>query len=281
MPSSLAHRIPSDCVRKYNKNRAAHHKSQNRNYNLTQGLAKPLRRERHLSNVYNVFYYFLILFLQLWYICPIVRMGKLKLREVRKLAHSYTVKEWRGQESHPGVSDPTPGAPVLPPHWGAWLWRWMFSHLSPFSRVLSPSFLLFLKSGLPLPFCLRWFFFLPTSFRQVWLLAEISYISEIGRQLLTFTVLISNKCFPFIQDKTERRESHLQRMAFKPQKFSPGDHLPTGAFLPNNDMLTRTLLYKSHSISVHYFFFASFYLQNLSPTHIITFKNVHFFKSAL
>lgn len=242
-------------------------------------MAKPLRRERHLSNVYDVFYYFLILFLQLWYICPIVRMGKLKLREVRKLAHSHTVKEWRGQESHPGVSDPTPGAPVLPPLRNLVLEMNVFPPVS-FLLCPLPFFPALSKKWLALAF-LPEMIFLPTSFRQVWLLAEISYISEIGRQLLTFTVLISNKCFPFIQDKTERRESHLQRMAFKPQKFSPGDHLPTGAFLPNNDMLTRTLLYKSHSISVHYFFFASFYLQNLSPTHIITFKNVHFFKSAL
>lgn len=59
-----------------------------------------------------MFCYFLMLFLQLWYICPIVQMGKLMLK---KLADSHIVKKWQRQDSHPGVSDPTPGVPMLPP----------------------------------------------------------------------------------------------------------------------------------------------------------------------
>lgn len=46
---------------------------------------------------------------------------------------------------------------------------------------------------------------------------------------------------------------------------------------PNNDTSTCFLIFKSHSISVHCLFFASFCLQNLSPAHVIALKKYSFF----
>lgn len=67
---------------------------------------------------------------------------ELKLRKVEKLTQSHTVKGRQGPDSHPGVSDSSPGVP-LGPQLESLVLRTNVSPPSSLSLVLSPSFLLF------------------------------------------------------------------------------------------------------------------------------------------
>lgn len=110
---------------------------------LAQRLVRTLRRGRHVLNVYYAFCYFLTSFSQQpWCTCPITLMWKLKLRKVEKLTQSHTVKGRQGPDSHPGVSDSSPGVP-LGPQLESLVLRTNVSPPSSLSLVLSPSFLLF------------------------------------------------------------------------------------------------------------------------------------------
>ena len=97
-------------VRKHNKKSAVCHQSHNGSCILAQRWVKLPRREKHVLNVDHVLSFLFSFSQQPWCMCPIVQMGKLKFREVRTLAHSYTRMVWQRHDSHPCMS----GVPPLP-----------------------------------------------------------------------------------------------------------------------------------------------------------------------
>lgn len=213
-----------------------------------------------------MFYYFLILFSpQSWCTCPIAQMRALKLRQAKKLAHSHTEKAWGEQDFIPGMSDSRPEVPMPYPL------QSLFREMNISSPVLSRPFLLILKTTAYPCHSSRDVFCQQLLIKCGCQQRFLTSVKEAAPHpsLFWFPINVSHLF------RQNQKDPGLQCMASNHHKCSPRNHLTPGGFSPQR---WRMRLLFNFQIPFYFrlLFFASFYLQNLSPTHLTALKNILF-----